>query len=104
MTSPNEESHDGSGELPDHTHNHGEDSHKQGHTHDHDHEHIQHTGQDGDDVTSSIDQGDVAQFSVPEMDCPSCAKKVENTVEKLDGIQSVAPQVATGTLTVSYDD
>ncbi len=37
------------------------------------------------------------------MDCPSCAGKVENSVEKLDGIRSVDPQVTTGTLTVSYD-
>ncbi|GAA0642760.1 heavy metal translocating P-type ATPase [Salarchaeum japonicum] len=106
MTSPDEESHDGSGEPPDHTHDHEENSHEQGHTHDHDHEdheHDKHTGQDGDDVVPSIDQGDVAQFSVPEMDCPSCAGKVENSVGKLNGIRSVDPQVTTGTLTVSYD-
>ncbi|MFC7130605.1 heavy metal translocating P-type ATPase [Haloferax chudinovii] len=106
MTSPDEESHDGSGEPPDHTHDHEEDSHDHGHTHDHnhdDHEHVQHTGQKEDDVVPSIDEGDVAQFSVPEMDCPSCAGKVENSVEKLDGIDSVDPQVTTGTLSVSYD-
>ncbi|MDS0243899.1 MULTISPECIES: heavy metal translocating P-type ATPase [unclassified Haloferax] len=106
MTSPDEESHDGSGEPPDHTHDHEADSHDHGHTHDHnhdDHEHVQHTGQKEGDVVPSIDQGDVAQFSVPEMDCPSCAGKVENSVEKLDGIDSVDPQVTTGTLSVSYD-
>ncbi|WP_254532851.1 heavy metal translocating P-type ATPase [Natrinema gelatinilyticum] len=48
-------------------------------------------------------EGDVAQFSVPEMDCPSCAGKVENSVRKLDGIDDVDPQVTTGTLTVSYE-
>ncbi|WP_066384461.1 heavy metal translocating P-type ATPase [Halalkalicoccus paucihalophilus] len=51
----------------------------------------------------SIDQGDVAQFTVPEMDCPSCAGKVENSVQKLDGINDVDSQVTSGTLTVSYD-
>ncbi|MDS0301423.1 cadmium-translocating P-type ATPase [Halogeometricum sp. S1BR25-6] len=50
-----------------------------------------------------MDRGDVAQFSVPEMDCPSCAGKVENSVRKLDGINGVDPAVTTGTLTVSYD-
>ncbi|WP_246049098.1 heavy-metal-associated domain-containing protein [Natronomonas salsuginis] len=96
MTPPDEESYNGSGEPPDHTHNNGEDPHEQGHTHDHDHddhEYAQHTGQDDDDddVAPQLGQGDVAQFSVPEMDCPSCAGKVENSVENLDGIESVDP-------------
>ncbi|MFC7140509.1 heavy metal translocating P-type ATPase [Halosimplex aquaticum] len=43
------------------------------------------------------------QLSVPEMDCPSCAGKVENSVRKLAGIESIDPQVTTGTLTVAYD-
>jgi Cd2+/Zn2+-exporting ATPase len=38
------------------------------------------------------------------MDCPSCAGKVENSVETLDGIDGIDPQVTTGTLTVSFDD
>jgi Cd2+/Zn2+-exporting ATPase len=45
----------------------------------------------------------VTQISVPDMDCPSCAGKVERSVRKLDGIDDVEPQVTTGTLTVSYD-
>jgi Cd2+/Zn2+-exporting ATPase len=51
----------------------------------------------------SSNQGDVAQFSVPEMDCPFCAGKVEKSVRKLDGITAVDPQVTTGTLSVSYE-
>ncbi|MFB6087709.1 MAG: HAD-IC family P-type ATPase, partial [Haloarculaceae archaeon] len=43
------------------------------------------------------------QLSVPEMDCPSCAGKVESSVRKLDGIDDVDPQITTGTLTVTYD-
>ena len=45
----------------------------------------------------------VSQFSVPEMDCASCASKVETSVRRLAGIDAVDPQVTAGTLTVSYD-
>jgi Cd2+/Zn2+-exporting ATPase len=45
----------------------------------------------------------VAEFAVPEMDCPSCAGKVESSVRELDGIETVDPQVTTGTLSVTYD-
>ncbi|WP_353635642.1 heavy metal translocating P-type ATPase (plasmid) [Halobacterium sp. NMX12-1] len=38
------------------------------------------------------------------MDCPSCAGKVENSVEKLDGITGVDPKVTTGTLSVAYEE
>ncbi|WP_144800183.1 heavy metal translocating P-type ATPase [Halorubrum depositum] len=72
-----------------------------GHDHEHDHDT---NGQDTDSVSStSSNRDDVAQFSVPEMDCPSCAGKVKNSVRKLDGITTVDPQVTTGTLSVSYE-
>ena len=89
MTSPNWDSHD---------------SCDGSHSHDHDHDHS-HNHDHGDDKPSAttIDEGDVAQFSIPEMDCPSCAGKVENSVRKIDGINNVDPQVTTGTLTVSYE-
>ncbi|WP_336021605.1 heavy metal translocating P-type ATPase [Halobellus salinisoli] len=58
-------------------------------------------GSSGDSRAS--EHGDVAQFSVPDMDCPSCAGKVERSVRKLDGIDDVDPRVTTGTLTVSYE-
>ena len=45
----------------------------------------------------------VSQFDVPEMDCPSCAGKVKSSVEALDGVETIDPQVATGRVTVSYD-
>ncbi|MFQ3320535.1 MAG: Cd2+/Zn2+-exporting ATPase [Natronomonas sp.] len=70
------------------------------------HSHDGHEHPHEDDKVStamSAEQGSVVQFSVPEMDCPSCAEKVENSVRKLDGIISVGPQVTTGTLSVSYD-
>ncbi|MDT3434870.1 heavy metal translocating P-type ATPase [Haloarcula sp. 1CSR25-25] len=49
------------------------------------------------------DGAHVAQLSVPEMDCPSCAGKVESSVRELSGIEAVDPQIATGRLTVEYD-
>ncbi|WP_310930630.1 heavy metal translocating P-type ATPase [Halogeometricum luteum] len=88
MTSPHREP-DEPGDSQSHDHNHD-------HDHDHDHGPTEPTSE-------SMDRGDVAQFSVPEMDCPSCAGKVENSVRKLDGINGVDPAVTTGTLTVSYD-
>ncbi|EMA29726.1 heavy metal translocating P-type ATPase [Haloarcula japonica] len=55
-------------------------------------------------ATDSHDGVHVAQLSVPEMDCPSCAGKVETSVRELAGIVAVDPQVATGRLTVEYDE
>ncbi|WP_144905452.1 heavy metal translocating P-type ATPase [Halobellus captivus] len=43
------------------------------------------------------------RFGVPDMDCPSCAGKVESSVGTLDGIESVDPNVPTGRVTVDYD-
>ncbi|QCJ45691.1 heavy metal translocating P-type ATPase [Haloprofundus sp. MHR1] len=43
------------------------------------------------------------RLSVPEMDCPSCAGKVERSVETLDGVRNIDPQPTTGTLLVDYD-
>ncbi|MDG5778316.1 heavy metal translocating P-type ATPase [Haloarculaceae archaeon H-GB1-1] len=43
------------------------------------------------------------RIRVPEMDCPSCAGKVETSVSTLSGIVEFEPQVTTGTVTVTYD-
>ncbi|EMA45708.1 zinc-transporting ATPase [Halococcus morrhuae DSM 1307] len=68
-------------------------------------DHDRETGtQDEPSNSTSIDDGDVVQLSVPDMDCPSCAGKVERSVRKLDGIQDVDPQVTIGTLTVAFGD
>ncbi|MDJ1430734.1 cation-translocating P-type ATPase [Halostagnicola sp. A-GB9-2] len=40
---------------------------------------------------------------VPEMDCPSCAGKVTNSIERLEGIEAIEPQVTSGRLVVEYD-
>ena len=55
---------------------------------------------------SADDPGDASEvrLSVPDMDCASCAEKVEGSVRRLDGIETVDPQAATGRLTVRYDD
>jgi Cd2+/Zn2+-exporting ATPase len=40
---------------------------------------------------------------VPEMDCPSCAGKVDKSLERVDGILETALQPTTGSATVTYD-
>src|SRR6056297_1628950 len=44
------------------------------------------------------------RLSVPEMDCPSCAGKVESSVPALAGVAEIDPQPATGRLVVRYDE
>ncbi|PSP74251.1 cadmium-transporting ATPase [Halobacteriales archaeon QS_3_64_16] len=43
------------------------------------------------------------ELSVPEMDCPSCATKVTNSVERLDGIEGIDTRPTSGTLSTHYD-
>ncbi|MFC3476750.1 heavy metal translocating P-type ATPase [Halobacterium litoreum] len=45
----------------------------------------------------------VVAFAVPEMDCPSCAGKVESSLDKVEGVLDSDPQPTTGKLTVTYD-
>ncbi|WP_231186758.1 heavy metal translocating P-type ATPase [Haladaptatus sp. DYF46] len=59
--------------------------------------------ENGDIVADGAGNRDVVRLSVPDMDCPSCAGKVETSVRKLDGIDAIDPQVTTGTLTVEFD-
>ncbi|WP_265111314.1 heavy metal translocating P-type ATPase [Halosolutus halophilus] len=51
----------------------------------------------------SADSSRTLELRVPEMDCPSCAGKVTNSVERLDGIEGLDPQVTSGRLVVEYD-
>ncbi len=44
------------------------------------------------------------QLSVPEMDCPSCAGKVENALDRVDGVDSLDLRPTAGTATVAYDE
>ncbi len=43
------------------------------------------------------------RFSVPEMDCPSCAGKVTNSIGKLAGIVELDARPTTGQVIVEYD-
>jgi len=43
------------------------------------------------------------QLVVPEMDCPSCAKKVDGSLERVDGIREVSLSPTKGTASVTYD-
>jgi Cd2+/Zn2+-exporting ATPase len=60
---------------------------------------------DGTTAAASSSDGDrrTLQLTVPEMDCPSCAGKVTNSIEQLDGIEELVPQPTTGALTVTFD-
>ena len=42
-------------------------------------------------------------LSVPEMDCPSCASKVEGSVADVPGVAAVNPNPTAGRLSVEYD-
>ncbi|MFB6211447.1 MAG: heavy metal translocating P-type ATPase [Halobacteriales archaeon] len=57
----------------------------------------------GRDPVGDEQKGGTVRFSVPDMDCPSCAGKVERSVRKLAGIETIDPQPTTGQLTVSFD-
>ncbi|WP_132059082.1 heavy metal translocating P-type ATPase [Halorussus amylolyticus] len=48
------------------------------------------------------ESGRTVRLSVPEMDCPSCAKKVTSSVESLDGVRDTDAAPTTGTLVVTY--
>ena len=74
-------------------HDHGHDDHDHDHNHDHDHDH-ENTTQAG---------GQTVQLDVPGMDCPSCANKVTNSIEKEDGIEGIDTRPTSGTLSAHYD-
>jgi len=44
-----------------------------------------------------------ASLAVPEMDCPSCAGKVDKALGRLDGVTETALNPTAGTATVTYD-
>ncbi|SFH02677.1 Cd2+/Zn2+-exporting ATPase [Halopelagius inordinatus] len=59
-----------------------------------------------DEVTETPADGggvETLRLSVPEMDCASCAEKVETSVRADAGVRDVDPQPTTGTLYVDYD-
>ncbi|MFC6823878.1 heavy metal translocating P-type ATPase [Halopelagius fulvigenes] len=63
------------------------------------------TPTDGEATAEASDgeAGETLRLSVPEMDCASCAEKVEKSVRADAGVRDVDPQPTTGTLYVGYD-
>ncbi|NHN63492.1 cation-translocating P-type ATPase [Haloarcula sp. JP-Z28] len=43
------------------------------------------------------------RLTVPEMDCPSCAQKVDKSLQRVDGVVDATLQPTTGTAAVTYD-
>ncbi|SHG59260.1 heavy metal translocating P-type ATPase [Halobaculum gomorrense] len=56
-----------------------------------------HGGSDGESADADI------SLSVPDMDCASCAAKVERSVSGVDGVTHIDPYPTTGTLSVATD-
>ncbi len=54
---------------------------------------------DGDDDSATV----TAQFAVPEMDCPSCAQKVDRRLQRVKGISDSTLHPTTGIATITYD-
>jgi Cd2+/Zn2+-exporting ATPase len=71
------------------------------HSHDRDYGHAGEVDRAHEDAVHTESQ--TVQLDVPEMDCPSCAQKVTNSVGSLDGIKSIGTRPMSGTLTVHYD-
>jgi Cd2+/Zn2+-exporting ATPase len=61
------------------------------------------TANESDDSHSEQVRDASVQLSVPEMDCPSCAGKVDKSLERVDGVVDTTLQPTTGTATVTYD-
>ncbi|WP_276270566.1 heavy metal translocating P-type ATPase [Haloarcula litorea] len=57
-----------------------------------------------DDGPTGTAGGDATiRFSVPDMDCASCAGKVENAIGQIDGVAGYETRPTTGRVVVSYD-
>ncbi|WP_254538822.1 heavy metal translocating P-type ATPase [Halomarina litorea] len=73
------------------------------HAHDHDHGHDDGHGSASTGSVTDDGDGETLELSVPEMDCASCASKVESANARLDGISRIDPQVTSGQLVVEFD-
>ena len=60
-----------------------------------------------DETTEQVGNGQSRELSVrltvPEMDCPSCAQKVDKSIQRMEGIIETTLQPTTGMATVTYD-
>ncbi|MFB6255054.1 MAG: heavy metal translocating P-type ATPase [Halobacteriaceae archaeon] len=59
---------------------------------------------DGSESISGVEEEAVVKFSVPEMDCASCADKVENAISSLSGIETYETHPTLGKVVVTYND
>lgn len=78
----------------------GSPSSQHGHAHEHSHD----RDRDGVEVPSERSDAATVNLDVPEMDCPSCAGKVENALDRVDGVESFETRPTVGTVVVSYDE
>ncbi|WP_269785482.1 heavy metal translocating P-type ATPase [Halobacterium zhouii] len=75
-----------------------------GDEHDHDGEHDHTHGHRGRDGAGDAPEGErTVEFAVPDMDCASCAGKVENALEREDGVERIDTRPTTGRAVVGYD-
>ena len=58
---------------------------------------------DGPTADAPGDGRRAVRLSVPEMDCPSCAGKVEKSLDRVDGVGEVDTRPTTGVVSVGYD-
>ncbi len=59
---------------------------------------------DGADTARESSQQELTvRLGVPEMDCPSCAQKVDKGLQRVDGVVDATLQPTTGTAAVTYD-
>ncbi len=60
--------------------------------------------QSGEASSDGRHDGDrTLRLTIPEMDCPSCAQKVDSSLADVDGVRDTALQPTTGTATVTID-
>ena len=71
-----------------------------GDSHDHQHGHDHTISTDTDAQGTGTER---VRLSVPEMDCASCAGKVEHALEGLSGVAEFDTHPTTGTVVVTYD-
>ena len=60
-------------------------------------------GSEGRTVAGADEGERTVRLAVPEMDCPSCAGKVDSRLERVDGVVDAALNPTAGTATVTYE-
>ena len=66
------------------------------------HDHARRAEQ-GVDASAPTERDAVARLSVPEMDCPSCAAKIEHALDGVGGVSAYETRPMTGTVVATYD-